>query len=170
VVVTPRSTPSVARGLTLVELLLGMLIATIVFGALTSVVFTALRAESSGSAVNEQIYAAGFALERMLLKTRGAPVKPVLATPGDTTGNWLAPVAFCLSKDNPRLMETTDTDTACSGGVVLADNVSAFSAQLAASARPLDAPVIVYSLTVATPGAAQPITLTSSVRLGGGTQ
>ena len=159
-----------ARGLTLIELLLATVMATIVFGALTSVVFVALRAQSAGAATNEQVYAAGFALERLILSTRGAPSKTLAPTAGNSTGNWLAPTAFCLSTASQRLMETAATDTTCSSGVAVADHVTAFSAQLAASTRALDAPVIVYSLTVAPPAAAQPITLGATVRLGGGLQ
>ena len=167
---SPRPSTSRARGLTLVELLLAMVMATIVFGALTSVVFVALRAQSSGAATNEQVYLAGFALERLLLATRGSPSKTLAPTAGDTTGNWLAPSAFCLSTSSQRLMETSATDTTCSSGVAVADHVTAFSAQLASSTRAVDAPMIVYSLTVAPPGAPKPITLNASVRLGGGLQ
>jgi prepilin-type N-terminal cleavage/methylation domain-containing protein len=169
-VVVKRATPSGARGLTLVELLLAMVISTIVFSALTSVVFVALRSQSSGAVANEQVYLTGFALERLVLKTRSAPPKPLAPAAGNTTGNWLAPLAFCFSAAGRRLMETIDTDSTCSSGVVVADNVTAFSAQIAASTRPVDAPVIVYSLTVAPPAAPQPITLSASVRLGGGLQ
>jgi prepilin-type N-terminal cleavage/methylation domain-containing protein len=159
-------------GLTLVELLLVMAISTIIFAALTSVVSLGLKAQSAGSTANEQVYGAGFALERIVLKTRAAAPRPVSGNAAATTGTWLAPVMFCLASGTARLMETTDTDTACSSGAVLAENVSAFSAQLAsnASTRATDAPVIIYSLTVSPPDAPQPISLTSSVRLGGGIQ
>lgn len=160
--------PSRARGFTLIELTISMLIGAIVLGGLTSVIFVAFAAQTSGKTANEQIYSAGFALERVVLKTRAAPLKPIAPVAAGTTGNWLAPLAFCLS--GRRLVETTDTDTTCSGGITVADDVSAFSAEIPPGARVLDAPVIVYTLTFAPSGAPRPITLAASVRLGGGTQ
>ena len=73
---------------------------------------------------------------------------------------------YCRSSDN-RLRETVDTDTGCAGGAVIANNVTAFSAQLPAGAGPVDDPVATLSLTLQT-GAPATLTLTTSVRLGGG--
>ena len=157
------------RGLTLVELAAAITIASLVFAALSSLVSLGFQARAAGSAANEQVYAAGFALERVVSRTRTAPPKPLTGTPVDSTGDWLAPVMFCRPAGVARLMETTSTDNTCTSGVVLAEGVTAFSAQVAPSTRPADAPLITISLTVAPAGALQPITVTSTVRLGGGT-
>ena len=168
--VTPRPHAARQRGLTLVELIAVVGIAALVFAALNSVVMLGLNAQAAGSAANDHVYRAGFALERIVSKTRAAPARFVTATAGDRTGEWLAPVMYCLSTTSPAVMETTPEDTSCTGGTAVVDGVTAFSAQLEPSTRPIDTPVISYSLTVAPTGAAQPITVTASVRLGGGTQ
>jgi hypothetical protein len=52
---------------------------------------------------------------------------------------------------------------------VIASNVTAFSAQLPAGAGAVDRPAGVLSLTLTHSAAAKPLTLTTTVRLGGGT-
>jgi hypothetical protein len=71
---------------------------------------------------------------------------------------------YCLKAGN-RLVETIVSDTSCTGSTVIADNVIAFSAQ-PVGAGPVDDPVGSLSLTLQAGGA--PLTLTTSVRLGGG--
>lgn len=158
------------RGVTLVELLFAMAIGAAVLAALVPLVSLAVRSQDAGNAANEQVYLAGFALERMTLKTRASQPRFLSDTPADNTGTWLSPLMYCLSKDSPRLIETTSDDTSCTGGVVLAEGVTAFSAVPASGTRAVDGPVIVYNLTVAPAGAPKPVTLTASVRVGGGTQ
>jgi hypothetical protein len=110
----------------------------------------------------------------MAAKARSTAPK-LLTTPSPgTTGDWFSvPVPppatmYCLNSANKQLVETTVTDTGCTAGAVIANNVTAFSAQLPASAGPLDDPVATLSLTLQTPGAPAALTLTTSVRLGGG--
>ena len=153
-----------------VELLIAIVIAVFVLAALNSVTTLGLNAQASGRQANELVYQARFALDRMAAKARSTPPK-LLTTPSlDTTGNWFStatpPAMYCRSSDN-RLRETVDTDTGCAGGAVIANNVTAFSAQLPAGAGPVDDPVATLSLTLQT-GAPATLTLTTSVRLGGG--
>ena len=51
---------------------------------------------------------------------------------------------------------------------MIASNVTAFSAQLPASAGPVDDPVATLSLTLQATGVPAAVTLGTSVRLGGG--
>jgi len=74
---------------------------------------------------------------------------------------------YCRNSGN-HLVETTVTDTGCTAGAVIANNVTAFSAQLPAGAGPVDDPVATLSLTLQTASAPATVTLTTSVRLGGG--
>lgn len=157
-------------GLTLIELLLATSIAALLFAGLNSVVMLGLKAQASGTSANEQVYLAGFALERMVSKTRAATPKFMSGGPAGSTGDWLAPLMFCLSPSGPRLIETTSDDPACGSGLVLAEGVTSFTAELTQSPRPADAPAITYSLTLARADAPQPISISASVRLGGGTQ
>ena len=161
--------PSRARqsGFTLLELLLSVAIGALIVGGLGSLVMMGLKAQTSGVAASEQAYTAGFALERMVSRTRAAPVKALIGTPSESTGDWLAPLMFCRSAT--RLRETTVTDDTCSAGVVLAEGVAAFTVQEPAGPRPLDSPVITFSLTIVPANAPEPRTVTASARLGGGT-
>lgn len=154
------------KGFTLIEVLIAVVMAAIVAGALNSVLLTALEARSSGRQSNELVYQGRFALERMVAAAR-ATAPGTLATPAPgTTASWFAPAMYCLNAAK-QLVETTTADLTCSGTTVIADNVIAFSAQ-PASTGPVDDPVGVLALTLQ--GAGQPITLTSAVRLGGGTR
>jgi len=160
------------RGLTLIELLIAMTVAVFILAALNSVATLGLNAKASGRQANELVYQARFALDRMAAKARSTAPK-LLTTPSPgTTGDWFSvPVPpatmYCLN-GNKQLVETTVSDTACTGAVVIANNVTAFSAQLPAGAGPVDDPVATLSLTLQTPGAPAALTLTTSVRLGGG--
>ncbi len=151
------------RGLTLIELLIAIVIAVFVLAALNSVATLGLNAQASGRQTNELVYQARFALDRMAAKARSTAPK-LLTTPlSGTTGNWFSPTLYCLNGN--QLVETV---TYCSGGAVIANNVTAFSAQLPAGAGPVDDPVATLSLTLQIPGAPTTVTLTTSVRLGGG--
>jgi len=74
---------------------------------------------------------------------------------------------YCRNSNN-QLVETVVSDTGCTGSVVIANNVTAFSAQPPAGAGPVDDPAATLSLTLQIPGAPTTVTLTTSVRLGGG--
>jgi hypothetical protein len=97
-------------------------------------------------------------------------VVPIVATPAaGTTGYWFSPVMYCIKNGSNQLIETTTADNDCTGTTVIASNVTAFSATLSAGAGPVDRPVGVVSLTLANSDIPQPVKLTTSVRLGGGT-
>jgi prepilin-type N-terminal cleavage/methylation domain-containing protein len=155
------------RGLTLIELLIAMTVAALVLAALDSIVMLGLQAHASSRQANELVYQARFALEKMAAKARStAPERLATPLPG-TTGDWFSPAMYCLSRGN-RLVETVTWDTTCTSGDVIANNVTAFSAQLPADAGPVDDPVATLSLTLQADRAQSEVTLTASVRLGGG--
>jgi prepilin-type N-terminal cleavage/methylation domain-containing protein len=155
-------------GMTLIELLIAVAIGAIVLAALNSVVSLGLQAQAAGRQQNELVFQARFALERMITKARSVSPK-LLATPtAGTTGNWFAPVMYCKNGSG-QLIETTTADNGCTGTTAIAGNVSAFSAQLPAGAGPVNEPVATLSLTLVNSAAPQTVTLSSSVRLGGGT-
>ena len=156
------------RGLTLIELLIAMTLAVFILAALNSVVTLGLQAQTSGRQANELVYQARFALDRMAAKARSTPPTKPLTTPSaGTTGDWFSPTLYCLNGGN-QLVETVVSDTGCTGSTVIANNVTAFSAQLPAGAGPADDPVATLSLTLQTPGTPAAVTLGTSVRLGGG--
>lgn len=157
------------HGLTLIELVIAIAIGSLVLAALNSIVMTGLRAQAPIEAANEQVYRAGFALERIVARTRAVPLKALSGAPVDSTGDWLAPVMFCRVSASQTLRETTTSDTTCTGGAVLAEGVTTFSMQRVSSTRPVDLPVVTVSLTVQVANVPQPVTLSQSVRLGGGT-
>jgi len=163
-------------GMTLVELLIAVAVGAIVLSALGSIVSFGLRAQVAGRQQNELVYQGRFALERMVERARSLAPKLLAAPAANTTGDWFAPagcvgaacVMYCRNAGN-QLIETTTADAACAGTTVIASNVIAFSAALVASVRPADRPTGSLSLTLTHGDAPQAITLTSSVRLGGGT-
>ena len=157
--------PAGQPGFTLIEFTLALVIAAIVVGALDGVVDLALKARTAGRQDNELVYQGQFALARMVGSARASAPK-LLATPAiaSSTGDWFSPTMYCL-KGGGRLVETTVSDTSCTGANVIADGVIAFSAQPASG--PLDHPVGTLSVTLQAGGA--PVVLTTSVRLGGGT-
>jgi prepilin-type N-terminal cleavage/methylation domain-containing protein len=154
------------RGLTLIELMLAMTVAALIFAALESVLALGLQAQLSGRQTNETAYQARFALEKIAAKARSVAPKLLLPPLSGSTGNWFTPVLYCLNS-NKQLVETVVSDTACAQGAVIAHHVSAFSAQLPAELGPVDDPVASLTLTLQTSGAPA-VTLTTSVRLGGG--
>jgi prepilin-type N-terminal cleavage/methylation domain-containing protein len=169
-VVVMRGTSSRAQhGLTLIELVMAIAIGSLLLAGLNSIVMLGLQAQAPVEAANEQVYRAGFALERIVARIRAAPLKLLSGAPADSTGDWLAPVMFCRASAAQTLRETTTSDTTCTGGSVLAEGVTAFSIQRVSGPRVLDLPVVTVSLTVHVPNVPQPVSLTQSVRLGGGT-
>jgi prepilin-type N-terminal cleavage/methylation domain-containing protein len=156
------------HGLTLIELLLAMVAALIVIGALNGVLMLGFEAQASGREANELVYDGRFAIERMSMKARSTAPKrlspPILP---NSTGDWFAPTMYCLKGGSEgRLVESHVSDTACAGSNVIAKHVIALLAQVPSSAGPVDDPVGTLSVTLQSGGA--PITLTTSVRLGGG--
>lgn len=153
------------HGLTLIEFMGALVAAALVLGALNGVVDLALKAKSTGRQANELVYQGRFALERITSRARAAAPK-VLVAPAlaGTTGDWFSPTMYCL-KGGDRLVETTVSDTSCTGAVVIANNVIAFSAQPGA-AGPVDDAVATISLTLQAGGA--PVVLSTSMRLGAG--
>jgi prepilin-type N-terminal cleavage/methylation domain-containing protein len=166
-----RAWPRPQRGLTLIELMAAVAIGAIVLAALNSLVRIGINAQTAGQGANELSYQARFALERMATAARNAtPILLVTPTAG-TTGDWFAPVMYCLNA-NSQLIETTTTDTGCTGTTVIANKVSAFSAQAPSGAGtgPVDDPVANLSLALTDAASNNSVTLATSVRLGGGTQ
>ena len=170
------SKSSSQHGVALIELVLAVAISAILMGALNGLVKLGLDAQTAGRGSNELAYQGRFALERMVDKARSLAPK-VLTTPtANTTGDWFAPsgctgaacVMYCRNATN-QLIETTTSDTACVGTTVIASNVSAFSAALPASMGAVDRSIAVISLTLNN-SANNTITLSSSIRLGGGTK
>ena len=156
------------RGLTLIELLLAMVAAAFVMGALNGVLMLGFEAQASGREANELVYRGRFAIERMSMKARSTAPKRI-SSPAlpNSTGDWFAPTMYCLKGGSEgRLVETNVSDTACAGNNVIVRNVIALLAQVPSSAGPVDDPVGTLSVTLQSGGA--PITLTTSVRLGGG--
>ena len=156
------------KGFTLIEFMIALVAGALVLGALHGVVDLALKARTAGRQDNELVYQGRFALERMAATARATAPK-VLAPPtlANSTGDWFAPTMYCLKGASSKLVETTTSDTSCTGAKFVADYVVAFSAQLPADAGPVDAPVGILSLTLQS-GTAAPVTLTRGVRLGGG--
>jgi hypothetical protein len=160
-------------GMTLIELVLACVIGAIVLASLQSVVKLGLDAQGGGRGANELAYQGGFALARISDKA-GATVPKLLATPAaGSTGNWFAPsgcvgaacVMYCRNGAS-ELIETTSGDTACNGGTVIANRVSAFAATLPSGMGPLERQRGQLSLSLSDGNTA--LGLATSVRLGGG--
>ncbi len=157
------------RGLTLIELLIAMTLAVFILAALNSVATLGLNAQASGRQANELVYQARFALDRMAAKARGTAPKLLTTLSSGTTGDWFSSTSTLYCLNGGKLVETNlVTDPGCAAGAVIANNVTAFSAQLPAGAGPVDDPVATLSLTLQAAGAPTAVTLTTSVRLGGG--
>lgn len=167
-----RRKHSSQRGMTLIELLIATAIGAILLAGLNGLVKLGLNAQTAGRGSNELAYQGRFALERITDRARATAPKTLTPPAADTSGDWFAPVGcagaacvmYCRNAATNQLIETTTADTACGGAVVLAGNVSAFSAAVGPGTRP----AAVFSLTLA--AAVNTVTLASSVRLGGGTQ
>ncbi|MDO8208473.1 MAG: prepilin-type N-terminal cleavage/methylation domain-containing protein [Gallionella sp.] len=149
-------------GVTLIELVLAIAIGAILLSGISNLLKIGLDAGASVRNSNELAYQGSFALARITDKARVTTPK-ILTTPAaNTSGDWFAPVMYCLNAGN-QLIETTTADTACTGTLVIAGNVSAFSATLPAV---IGRPVAQFSLTMSNAGSTQ--ALSSGIRLGGG--
>jgi prepilin-type N-terminal cleavage/methylation domain-containing protein len=162
------------RGLTLIELMLGMVLGAIVLGAIHGLVKLGTDAQSFGRSTNELTYQGRFALERISDRARLSAPKPLSAPAANTTGDWFAPVGcsgaaclmYCLNGSG-QLIETITTDTSCSGSTIIARSVAVFTAALPANGGAVDRSIAVIGLTLA--DGAVSTSLATSVRLGGGT-
>ena len=141
-------------GITLIELVLATAISAILLVSINSLTKLGLDAQSAGRGNNELAFQGRFALERITDKAR-VTAPAVLATPATNANN--------------QLIETTTADTTCTGTSVIASNVSAFSATLPADMGSVDRSLAVVSLILAD-AANNSVSLSSSIRLGGGTQ
>ena len=156
-------------GLTLMELLIALAIAALLVAPLAAAVGNALRAQSVASEANDVAQQARFAMRRMEAAVRNTAPHALAAKAADTSGDWLAPVAFCRNNGQKMLRETTPSDVACNSGAssVIADNVSAFSVQSFNAGA--GAGQVIELRLVLTGATGQSIDLTSRTRLGGGT-
>jgi prepilin-type N-terminal cleavage/methylation domain-containing protein len=180
-------------GLTLIELTIAVVIGALVLAALHSVVSLGLRAQAEGGQANELLYQGQFALQRMVDKARSVAPKTLTAPAANSTGDWFAPagcvgaacVMFCRNTSSQKLIETITLDAGCIGTKAIvcpvgtsSCSVTAFSATLPppvsallpSGAGPVNRPTGVLSLTLTHSAASQAVTLTTSVRLGGGTK
>jgi prepilin-type N-terminal cleavage/methylation domain-containing protein len=163
------------RGLTLIELLIATAIGAVLLAAIHGLVKLGLDAQSAGRGSNELAYQGRFALDRIADRALATAPKELTTPTANTTGNWFAPtgcsgaacVMYCRNAAS-KLIETTTADTGCTGTTVIASNVTAFSATLPAGMGPVDRHSAVLSLTLANAGST--LTLSSAIRLGGGTQ
>lgn len=160
-------TTDLQRGVTLIELLLAVAISAILLAALNGLVKLGLDAQASVRGSNELSYQGRFALERISDAARATTPHTLTTTPAaNTTGDWLSPRMYCVNAS--QLIETYTYDPGCASTAVVATHVSALSAQLPDTMGPIDRQVGVISLTLSSGSAT--LTLSSSVRLGGGTQ
>jgi prepilin-type N-terminal cleavage/methylation domain-containing protein len=156
------------RGLTLVELVLATAISAILMASINQLVKLGLDAQASGRGTNELTFQGRVALERISDKARATAPAVLVAPATNTTGTWFAPTMFCRNASN-QLIETTTADTTCTGTSIIASNVTTFSASLPVDMGPVDRSIAVVNLTLAD-SSNNTISLSSSIRLGGGTQ
>lgn len=150
------------------------MVGAILLAGMNSVVKVGLDAQSSVRGSNELAYQARYALERITDKARATIPKELTTPAANTTGNWFAPagctgaacVMYCRNSSS-QLIETTTSDTSCTGTAVIANNVAAFSAQLPSGMGAMDRAAGVISLTMSD-SLNNGITLSSTFRLGGG--
>ena len=127
------------RGLSLIELLVSMAIASMLAVPLFMAVRSGASAKAVAGATIDADQQARFAMQRMTAAVMRTPAATVLgAKAATTTGNWLAPVMFCLNGAGA-LVETVPADAACAGTAVIASAVTAFSAQTYATRAPVQA-------------------------------
>lgn len=160
------------NGFSLVEVLVATALASILLGTLLGVTLTGLQSQTVSRERNEMIYQARFALDLIVARARLTPATAAtLATPpAKSTGTWFTPTMYCLRTASRQLIETTTSDSTCSGSRVIADNVLDFSAQPLAPAGLFDRPAMAIALIVSNPSGSESLPpFTAVVRLGGGT-
>lgn len=154
------------RGITLIELVLAVAISAIIMAALNGLVKLGLDAQAAGRGANELAYQGRFTLERITDKASATSPKELNTPATNSTGTWFDPTMYCRNASN-QLIETTTTDTACTGTTIIASNVSAFSAALPASMGAVDRSIAQISITLSDANN-NTASFTSYVRLGGG--
>ena len=155
-------------GMSLLELTVAVLIGALLLTGLFQVAGLTLRSGSQGHGVNELAYQGEYALERIAEAARGQAPHQLSTPAAGSTGDWFAPLMYCLNTGSRQLIETTTADLACSGSAVLAQNVSSFVSSLP-SMGPVDRHSGIFTLTLSDT-AGHGMTLTTQVRLGGGTR
>ena len=156
-----------SRGMTLIELLVATAIGAMLLAGLSSVARQGVLARTQTRDSAEAVYQARFALQRIAAAGRTTAPRTLLPAPANTSADWFSPSYFCV---NPAaaLVETTTTDTTCSGTQVVAERVSNFSVTLPTGAGPLEAVTALVSVTLTGTAGGASITLAERVRLGGG--
>ena len=171
-----RTRRSPQGGLSLVELMIAVAVGALILAGLNSVVGLSIDAQTFGRGANERAYQGSFFVERVVDKARALAPKALATPPANTTGDWFAPAGcaagaclmYCRNGAS-QLIETTTSDTACTGTTVVANNVSAFSAALPATMGAIDRHGGTITLTI-TDSSGASTTLSATMRLGGGTQ
>ena len=159
-----------APGYFLVELAAATAVAGILVVGLAGATSIALRTRASTVVSDDLATQAGFAMGRRAAVIRAttppATASGLAGAVANSTGSWLAPVTYTFTPASGILTETNSQGT-----YTLATRVTAFSAALhtvsPTSSAVLMPPVIDLSLTLGASGQV-PVTLTSSIRLGGG--
>ena len=157
------------RGVSLVELLVATAIGALLLAGLTSVAREGVRSRSLSRDTSEAVYQARFSLQRVGAAAWAAAPHSLLPPAANTSGDWFGTVSFCVN-GAAALIETTTSDTGCTGTQVIAERVGSFGVALPAGAGPLEAVAAVVSVTLAGSGGGGALTLSERVRLGGGVQ
>lgn len=152
--------------MTLVELLIAAAIGAVLLAGLTSVARQGVQSRAMTRDTGEAIYQARFALQRVAVAARATAAHTLLPPAARTSGNWFDPAYFCVNAASA-LVETTTTDTGCTGTQVIAERVSDFAATQPVGAGALDAMTAAVAVTLDVPGGA-PLTYSERLRLGGG--
>lgn len=153
-------------GVTLTELLIATAIGALLLAGLTTVAREGVMSRAHERGNGEAAYQARFALQRMVAAARTTAPHALLPPSANTSGNWFDPTYFCVN-GALALIETTTTDTGCTGTRVIAEQVSALSATQPAGAGALEAITAVIAITIDVPGAT-PVVLSERLRFGGG--
>jgi type II secretory pathway pseudopilin PulG len=161
--------------MTLIELVLSVAIAAIILAGLNSLIKLGVDAQATGQGTNDLAYQGQFALQRIANTAIKTAPKELTTPAASTTGDWFAPtgcvgtacIMYCRNTVN-QLIETTTADTACASTTapVIASNVITFSAT--PNAGSVDRALGMFTLTMSD-NLNNALTLTASIRLGGGT-
>ena len=163
------------RGITLIELVLAAAIGTLLLASLSSTVKLGMDTQSTVRERNELAYQGNFALQTILNKARVTSPKELTTPASGTSGDWFAPTGcsgsaclmYCRNTSSQTLIETTTTDTGCTGSKIVARGVTQFSAQLPSGAGAVDRNAGNISITLSNNNTT--LTVSTMVRLGGGT-
>lgn len=153
--------------MTLAELLVATALGALLLTGLSSVAREGVRSKSLVRNTAEAAYQARFALQRVAAAAKATAPHTLLPPAANTSGKWFEPVYFCVN-GAAALIETTVTDTTCSGTQVIAERVAGFAATLPAGADALDAVSAVVAVTMNVPDGGAPLVFAERMRLGGG--